>query len=152
MEAEWVCGRSRSASGAAAASLDGPFGRFDGPASALPAGLALRFFGTKDALAIRDDDAVSLAARVFWAGCLLNMGATAWVGFGFGSVEVDPRTVTRDRLAHLAALGFNRLSFGVQDFDPKVQKAVHRVQPYEQVKALVADACQLDSETPKRVT
>ena len=33
--------------------------------------------------------------------------------------------------AHLAALGFNRLSFGVQDFDPAVQQAVHRVQPFE---------------------
>jgi oxygen-independent coproporphyrinogen-3 oxidase len=33
----------------------------------------------------------------------------------------------------LAELGFNRLSFGVQDFDPDVQKAVHRVQPAEQV-------------------
>ena len=37
-------------------------------------------------------------------------------------------------------LGFNRLSFGVQDFDPDVQKAVHRVQPAEQVFALVASA------------
>ena len=54
------------------------------------------------------------------------------------SVEVDPRTVTRARLAHLAALGFNRLSFGVQDFEPAVQKAVHRIQPAEQVFDLVA--------------
>jgi oxygen-independent coproporphyrinogen III oxidase len=40
----------------------------------------------------------------------------------------------------LADLGFNRISFGVQDFDPDVQKAVHRVQPYEQVAALMEDA------------
>lgn len=53
------------------------------------------------------------------------------------SVEVDPRTVNADRLALLAELGFNRLSFGVQDFDPEVQKAVHRIQPAEQVFALV---------------
>lgn len=53
------------------------------------------------------------------------------------SVEVDPRTVTPQRLEHLYHLGFNRLSFGVQDFDPAVQKAVHRVQPAEQVFALV---------------
>ena len=45
------------------------------------------------------------------------------------SIEVDPRTVTAQRLEFLAGLGFNRLSFGVQDFDPAVQKAVHRVQP-----------------------
>ena len=56
------------------------------------------------------------------------------------SIEVDPRTVDADRLALLAELGFNRLSFGVQDFDPEVQKAVHRVQPAEQVFALVESA------------
>ena len=56
------------------------------------------------------------------------------------SIEVDPRTVTAERLQVLADLGFNRISFGVQDFDPEVQKAVHRVQPYEQVAALMADA------------
>ena len=49
------------------------------------------------------------------------------------SIEVDPRTVDATRLATLAELGFNRLSFGVQDFDPAVQKAIHRVQPAEQV-------------------
>jgi len=56
------------------------------------------------------------------------------------SIEVDPRTVSAARLAHLKALGFNRLSFGVQDFDPEVQHAVHRVQPAEQVAELIASA------------
>lgn len=56
------------------------------------------------------------------------------------SIEVDPRTVNADRLALLAELGFNRLSFGVQDFDAEVQKAVHRIQPAEQVFALVESA------------
>lgn len=56
------------------------------------------------------------------------------------SIEVDPRTVNATRLDTLAELGFNRLSFGVQDFDPAVQKAVHRVQPAEQVFELVAAA------------
>ena len=56
------------------------------------------------------------------------------------SIEVDPRTVNAERLALLAELGFNRLSFGVQDFDSEVQKAVHRVQPAEQVFALVESA------------
>jgi oxygen-independent coproporphyrinogen-3 oxidase len=56
------------------------------------------------------------------------------------SIEVDPRTVDAGRLDTLAELGFNRLSFGVQDFDPAVQKAVHRVQPAEQVFALVEAA------------
>ena len=53
------------------------------------------------------------------------------------SIEVDPRTVDAQRLTHLAELGFNRLSFGVQDFDPDVQQAVHRVQPFESVRTLM---------------
>lgn len=63
------------------------------------------------------------------------------------SIEIDPRTVDEKRLAHLASLGFNRLSFGVQDFDPEVQKAVHRIQPAEQVFSLVeaARALKFDS-------
>ena len=56
------------------------------------------------------------------------------------SIEVDPRTVTPDRLAHFRALGFNRLSFGVQDFDPDVQKAVHRVQSFDMVRELMQSA------------
>jgi len=63
------------------------------------------------------------------------------------SIEVDPRTVTEDRLRALARLGFNRLSFGVQDFDPAVQKAVHRVQPAEQVFALVEAARRIGFES-----
>ncbi|MGZ8250793.1 MAG: oxygen-independent coproporphyrinogen III oxidase [Methylophilaceae bacterium] len=63
------------------------------------------------------------------------------------SIEVDPRTVDEKRLEHLAALGFNRLSFGVQDFDAEVQKAVHRIQPAEQVFALVDAAHRLNFES-----
>ncbi len=60
------------------------------------------------------------------------------------SIEVDPRTVTPARLAHLRDLGFNRLSLGVQDFDPGVQQAVHRVQSFESVRDLMASARELD--------
>ncbi len=63
------------------------------------------------------------------------------------SIEVDPRTVTPERLEHLHRLGFNRLSFGVQDFDPTVQKAVHRIQPAEQVFALVEAARRIGFES-----
>ena len=63
------------------------------------------------------------------------------------SIEVDPRTVNDERLAHLRALGFNRLSFGVQDFDEEVQKAVHRIQPAEQVFSLVETARRLQFES-----
>ena len=63
------------------------------------------------------------------------------------SIEVDPRTVDAERLAFLAELGFNRLSFGVQDFDPEVQKAVNRVQPAKQVFELMAAARRLGFES-----
>lgn len=63
------------------------------------------------------------------------------------SIEVDPRTVNEQRLKHLADLGFNRLSFGVQDFDPEVQKAVHRIQPAEQVFSLVEAARRFQFES-----
>jgi oxygen-independent coproporphyrinogen-3 oxidase len=56
------------------------------------------------------------------------------------AIEVDPRTVDAARLAHLAQIGFNRLSFGVQDFDPDVQQAVHRVQSLEMVEGLMKAA------------
>jgi oxygen-independent coproporphyrinogen III oxidase len=56
------------------------------------------------------------------------------------SIEIDPRTVNAQRLEHIAGLGFNRISFGIQDFDPEVQQAVHRVQPFGQVAALMEDA------------
>lgn len=63
------------------------------------------------------------------------------------SIEIDPRTVDEKRLTHIASLGFNRLSFGVQDFDPEVQKAVHRIQPAEQVFSLVEAARALNFDS-----
>lgn len=56
------------------------------------------------------------------------------------SIEIDPRTVDYDYLAHLRQLGFNRVSFGVQDFDPAVQAAVNRIQPEEDVAKIMASA------------
>lgn len=56
------------------------------------------------------------------------------------SIEVDPRTVDRAYLAQLRALGFNRISFGVQDFHPAVQKAINRVQSREHVANLMEEA------------
>lgn len=53
------------------------------------------------------------------------------------SVEVDPRVTTPEHLAALRRHGWNRVSMGVQDFDPEVQELVNRVQPYELTKALV---------------
>lgn len=47
------------------------------------------------------------------------------------AVEVDPRRLTREHVAALQKAGFNRASLGVQDNDPRVQKAVNRIQPFE---------------------
>ena len=55
-------------------------------------------------------------------------------------IEIDPRTVSHNSMAQLAALGFNRTSFGVQDFDAAVQQAVHRIQPYAMVQDAMAAA------------
>ena len=71
----------------------------------------------------------------------------SFVAGGEYSVEVDPRTVNEQRLALLLELGFNRLSFGVQDFDPEVQKAVHRIQPAAQVFGLVESARKMGFES-----
>ncbi len=47
------------------------------------------------------------------------------------SIEIDPRSVDNERIELLANIGFNRLSMGIQDFDPLVQKAVNRIQSKE---------------------
>jgi len=56
------------------------------------------------------------------------------------SIEVDPRTVDAEGIRHLAKLGFNRLSLGIQDFDPVVQEAVNRIQTTADVLNLVLAA------------
>jgi len=53
------------------------------------------------------------------------------------SVEVDPRRLTRDHLVALREIGFNRASMGVQDFNPKVQEAIHRIQPREMTQQAI---------------
>lgn len=58
-------------------------------------------------------------------------------------LEVDPRVTSREHLETLRRLGFNRLSMGIQDFEPKVQETIHRVQPYEMTRDLIATARQL---------
>lgn len=64
-----------------------------------------------------------------------DIGADAQCG-----IEIDPRSVDAGRIAHLAEIGFNRLSMGVQDFDPEVQKAVNRVQSEQQTMEALAAA------------
>ena len=55
-------------------------------------------------------------------------------------IEVDPRVTSRQHLDSLKRLGFNRLSLGIQDFDPEVQKTIHRIQPFEMTRDLIQAA------------
>jgi oxygen-independent coproporphyrinogen-3 oxidase len=59
------------------------------------------------------------------------------------SIEIDPRSCSLEKLAHLRHLGFSRVSFGVQDFDQQVQIAINRVQSEDLVRALVLEARRL---------
>lgn len=70
-------------------------------------------------------------------GLLAHTTRTADAEF---SVESDPRVTTREHLETLARHGFRRLSLGIQDFDPRVQSAVNRVQSEEQVRAVTEEA------------
>ena len=56
------------------------------------------------------------------------------------SIEIDPRKVSRDTVFHLAKLGFNRMSIGIQDFDPMVQQAVNRIQTLAETRAVIEAA------------
>jgi len=56
------------------------------------------------------------------------------------SIEVDPRRIEPGRMEFLAGLGFNRLSVGVQDFDPAVQQAVHRIQSEDETLRVIDEA------------
>lgn len=60
------------------------------------------------------------------------------------SIEIDPRSTHDETMQLLAELGFNRVSLGVQDFDPAVQKAINREQTVEDIRRLVDDARTLD--------
>jgi oxygen-independent coproporphyrinogen III oxidase len=62
-------------------------------------------------------------------------------------IEVDPRVTHRAHLETLRRLGFNRLSMGIQDFQPKVQETIHRVQPYEMTRDLIAIGRELGFES-----
>lgn len=91
------------------------------------------------------------AGAVHWGGgspTILNADdwkrtfATLHNRFDFGddadiAVEMDPRTTTPEYVQALADCGVNRVSIGVQDFDPKVQEAINRVQPYEVTERVV---------------
>jgi oxygen-independent coproporphyrinogen-3 oxidase len=56
------------------------------------------------------------------------------------SIEVDPRRTTREHMAALHELGFRRISLGVQDFDPEVQRIVNRLQPFAETARVTEEA------------
>jgi len=80
-------------------------------------------------------DTVTL--RALWARI---GGAFQLAAGGDYSIEVDPRTVDAAAVQGLREIGFNRVSFGVQDFDPDVQAAVHRQQGAERMMAVIGAA------------
>jgi oxygen-independent coproporphyrinogen-3 oxidase len=53
------------------------------------------------------------------------------------AAELDPRILTQEKVAELVACGLTRASLGVQDFDPRVQRAINRIQPYENTRDAV---------------
>ena len=79
----------------------------------------------------------TLARLIEGLGRTLNLSDAPGRDF---SIELDPRSVPEGYVPALARLGFNRVSLGVQDFDPDVQHAVNRVQSVEQTLDLI-DAC-----------
>lgn len=64
-----------------------------------------------------------------------------------GSIEVGPRSTTREQLAVLRELGFQRISMGVQDFNPQVQHLINRIQPYEMTRDLTLMAREMGFES-----
>lgn len=73
-------------------------------------------------------------------GCLHSYFDFAPKEDGECAIEIDPRAIQPDTMEFLGSLGFNRVSLGVQDFNPQVQKAVNRIQSYEQTHAAVVQA------------
>jgi oxygen-independent coproporphyrinogen-3 oxidase len=88
-------------------------------------------FGGGTPTFISDDEITSLMNKLRQHFYLLEEDK------GDYSIEIDPREVTPAKIVLLRKLGFNRMSFGVQDFDPKVQAAVNRIQSLEQTAAAV---------------
>ena len=63
------------------------------------------------------------------------------------SIEIDPRKLQPERIDVLAALGFNRMNIGIQDFDPLVQEAVNRIQTEDETRVIVRRARERDFQS-----
>ena len=64
-----------------------------------------------------------------------------------GAIEVDPRRTTEEQLEVLRKLGLNRISLGVQDFDPEVQRLINRIQPFDMTKKITEISRRLGYES-----
>lgn len=88
--------------------------------------------GTPNFLSVEQlEEVMAVLAQHFHFGLPGNMEV---------GIEIDPRVVSAEDVKHLASIGFNRISIGVQDFDPAVQKAVNRVQSRQQVLGVMQAA------------
>lgn len=100
-------------------------------ADALPSRMTISHLhwggGTPTALSPDDLEALMKDVRARW-----DFADNAEI-----AIESDPRTLTAEMAARIGAMGFTRASFGVQEFDPRVQKAINRVQPPEMVRTSV---------------
>lgn len=83
-------------------------------------------FGGGTPTALSPDDLARIMARIHRN---FDIGEDAEL-----AIEGDPRTLSREMVRRIARLGFNRASFGVQEFDARVQKAINRIQPPEMVE------------------
>jgi oxygen-independent coproporphyrinogen-3 oxidase len=115
--------------------------------------LPQRFLDTieQEVAAVREAAGPRTASQQHWGGGTPTHLTPDQVGRLFGivtdafpmragaevSIEVDPRVTTDEHVAALRECGFNRISMGVQGLDPKVQQAIHRIQPIEQTRHLV---------------
>ena len=82
-----------------------------------------------------DDEQVSLLNALLRSAFTFRSDAE-----GEFSIEIDPRTVDAGRIGKLREAGFNRLSFGIQDFEPDVQKAVNRRQSFVETRSVIEAA------------
>ncbi|MBA1146829.1 oxygen-independent coproporphyrinogen III oxidase [Ectothiorhodospiraceae bacterium WFHF3C12] len=94
-------------------------------------GLQQLHFGGGTPTYLKDDDLVSLLGSINAAFSAVKGPQREF------SIEIDPRTTDAGRMRLLSQLGFNRMSLGVQDFDPEVQKAVNREQSVEQTREVI---------------
>ena len=101
-------------------------------ADALPARMPVSHlhFGGGTPTVLEPDDLAAVMARL---GERFELKPDAEI-----AIESDPRTLTDEMIERIGALGFNRASFGVQEFDPKVQAAINRIQPPEMVERAIS--------------